>query len=281
MKKLTLLFTLLIVVVGCLHAQQQNKIDTLVFIKIYSKILNEERKIVVHLPLNYIKEPAKKYPVMYVLDAGKLDFDISDRLFTLSSSALAPECITVGILNNKGKREENLTPPFMQTEPNDSSSPFGKADIFSAFIKDELIPLVDSSYRTTNYRTISGHSRAGLFVLFTLIEQPDLFNARFCYSTPAWRFDNLIIRQLEISLKQQKNHKESFLFSSVGENENSNIVTSFHLLNEVLKKTNSKQIKYKYYLTPFANHQSNPILSNAKALVYWSEYLKKQKLNLF
>jgi predicted alpha/beta superfamily hydrolase len=244
----------------------------------YAEILNEERKIVVHLPLNYINEPVRKYPVMYVLDAGKLDFDISNRLFTLSSSGLAPECIVVGILNNKFKREENLTPPFMQTEPNDSLSQFGKADLFLKFITSELIPKIDSSYRNTNYRTLSGHSRAGLFVLYTLIEQSDLFDARFCYSTPAWRFDNLIIEQLKNSLLKNKPFEKSYLFFSVGADENPNIQASFHTMNNMLK-TESKYLRYDSYLTPFANHQSNPVFSTAKALVSWNGYLKKEKID--
>lgn len=257
-----------------LVAQQANKIDSLVFFKMHSNTLSEERKIVIHVPLNYTRSPEKRYPVMYVLDASKLDFDISERLFTLSSAGLAPECIIVGIINNKGKREENLTPPFMQTEPSDSLSPFGKAHLFLDFIKSELIPMIDSSYRTTNYKSITGHSRAGLFVLYTLIEQPDLFNARFCYSTPAWRFNNQIINHLENSFHKHKHTEKSYLFYSVGANENSNIIASFHSLNEMLQKLKNNNLTYYSYLTPAADHQTNPMLSTAKALLNWSNFYK-------
>ncbi|MBY0435794.1 MAG: hypothetical protein K2U26_16985 [Cyclobacteriaceae bacterium] len=271
----TILCIYLLLFYGAVQAQEKNKTDSLVFVKLYSKTLKEDRKIVIHLPLNYFKEPAKKYPVMYVLDAGKLDFDISDRLFTLSTAGIAPECIVVGVLNNKGKREENLTPPFMQTETNDSLSPQGKADLFLEFIKTELIHRIDSSYRTTNYKTISGHSRAGLFVLYSLIEEPELFNARFCFSTPAWRFDNLIIKQLESSLQKSKKPSKSYLYFSVGANENANIQSSFHTMNTMLKKINSKYLNHESDLTPNADHQSNPIFSSSKAMAKWSVYLKK------
>lgn len=271
----TTLFVYLLLFYSALQAQEKNKTDSLVFVKLYSKILKEERKIVIHLPLNYFKEPAKKYPVMYVLDAGKLDFDISDRLFTLSSANIAPECIVVGILNSKGKREENLTPPFMQTETSDSLSPLGKADLFLKFVKTELIHSIDSSYRTTNYRTISGHSRAGLFVLYSLIEEPALFDARFCFSTPAWRFDNLIIKQLEKSLQESKSSSKNYLYFSVGANENTNIQSSFHTMNAMLKKLNPKYLTWQSDLTLHADHQSNPILSSSKAMANWSSYLKK------
>lgn len=216
---------------------------------------------------------------MYVLDAGRLDFDISDRLFTLSSSGIVPECIIVGIVNNKNTRERDLTPPFMQIEVDDKKSPAGQGDKFLSHIESELISLIDSSYRTTTYKTITGHSRSGLFVLYTLIEKPDLFNARFCYSTPAWRFDNLIISQLEKSFQKHLPVK-SYLIFSVGADENQNILASFHATINRLIKTKPKYLKYDSYLTPLANHQSNPLFSTAQALLSWNEFLKKEKLDI-
>lgn len=177
MNKLTSILILLsILQISHLQAQEKRTIDSLVFTKFYSKVLNEDRKIVVHLLLNYSKEASKKYPVMYVLDAGRLDFDISDRLFTLSSSGIVPECIIVGIVNNKNARERDLTPGFMQTEVDDKKSPVGQGDKFLSHLESELIPLIDSSYRTTNYKTITGHSRSGLFVLYTLIERHQIYS---------------------------------------------------------------------------------------------------------
>jgi predicted alpha/beta superfamily hydrolase len=272
MKKLILIFAMTFTIAGCLQAQERRKTDSLTLGKIYSKILSEERKIIVHLPLNYLKEDNKKYPVMYVLDASKLDFDISDRLFAYSSAGIIPECIVVGLMNNKGKRELDLTPPFMQTEVDSSNSPFGKGDLFLKFMETELIPYIDSNYRSSGYRTISGHSRSGLFVLYSLIESPGLFNARFCYSTPAWRFEDLIIKKVESSLKNQK-IDAGYLFLSVGDNENPNIKGSFQRLNVALKK--AKKIKFDTYIAPLADHQSNPIFSIGRGITQWAKSQKK------
>jgi len=274
MNKLITIITLLSVfLISPLQAQEKRNIDSLVFTKFYSKVLNEDRKIVVHLPLNYSRESSKKYPVMYVLDAGKLDFDTSDRLFALSSSGLVPECIVVGIVNNKNSRERDLTPPFMQIDVEETTSPAGQGDRFLSHVEAELIPLIDSCYRTTGYKTISGHSRAGLFVLYTLIERPNLFNAHFCFSTPAWRFDNIIVHRLESSLRKQQMSDEGYLFLSVGENENANIKSSFDFMRLMLKKLNLKKLKWDSYVTPMANHQTNPIYSTAKGLMCWSKKL--------
>jgi predicted alpha/beta superfamily hydrolase len=272
MKKSILIFASLFFMVSSLKAQEKRQTDSLVLKKFYSRVLGEERKIAIHLPLNYSKEANKEYPVMYVLDASKFDFDISDRLFAYSSADIIPECIVVGLMNNKGKRELDLTPPFMQIEVDSTNSSYGKGDQFLKFMEAEMIPYIDSAYRTTSYRTISGHSRSGLFVLYTLIENPSLFNARFCYSTPAWRFDNMIIKKVESSLKNKK-IDAGYLYLSVGENENPNIKASFYDLNKTLKKV--KKLKLDTYMTPLADHQSNPIFSIGKGIAKWAEYLKK------
>ncbi len=272
MQKFFQIFFLFFLVAGSLHAQEKRKTDSLVFSKVYSTVLGEERKIIIHLPLNYAKENNKKYPVMYVLDASKLDFDISDRLFAYSSADIIPECIVVGTMNSKGKRELDLTPPFMQLEVDSADSPLGKADRFLQFMETELITYIDSAYRTSGSRTISGHSRSGLFVLYSLIERPGLFSARFCYSTPAWRFDNLIIKKVEFSLKNKK-ADAGYLYLSVGENENPNIKASFYELSKTIQKL--KNIKVDTYMTPLADHQSNPVFSIGMGISKWAKYLEK------
>lgn len=276
MKKKALVFALLFTIIGCLQAQEKRKTDSLVLIKTFSKVLGEERKIAIHLPLNYSKEMNKKYPVMYVLDASKLDFDIADRLFTLSSAGIAPECIVVGLLNNKNTRERDMTPPFMKIEEDSVESPFGNADHFMEFIQSELIPLIDSTYRTSGYKTISGHSRSGIFVLYTLLKKPALFNARFCFSTPAGRFNDILIKKLEESLVKEALHQNSFLFFSVGENENTDIRKSFYSLINMFTRLKANHLNWESYLTPLADHQTNPVFSSSKAMASWSKNLKME-----
>lgn len=48
---------------------------------------------------------------------------------------------------------------------------------FLRFIRSELIPHIDATYRTTRYRLFVGHLLAGLAVVETLLTAPDLFDA--------------------------------------------------------------------------------------------------------
>jgi predicted alpha/beta superfamily hydrolase len=244
--------------------------------KIYSTILNEERRVIIHLPRNYSKDTLQKYPVMYILDGTSQDQHTADKITILSDAGLIPEAIVVGLPNTRGNRERDQTPPFMRTNVDDQNSPYGAADKFLSFIEKELIPFVDSNYRTSDYRTLSGNSRGGLFVLYSLTEKPDLFQARFCYSTPVWRFDNLMVKKTVEFLRSSSN-LNSFLYMSVGEKENERIIEGFKIMIGALKKNGKKNFKWVAHYTPNAVHQDNALISSSKGLAEWGKYLENRK----
>lgn len=252
-------------------SQEKNGTEDPVSLEFLSKVLAEKRRVTVHLPFNYSKETTKRYPVIYVVDGGSLDHTIAGRLFVLSSAGLVPECIVVGIMNEKGARERDLTPPFMQTDVDDKQSPHGQGDRFLKFIKEDLIPLIDSGYRTSAVRGLSGHSRGGLLVLYSQIAEPELFIARFCYSTPAWRFDNILVKKFIEGLKMNPVPATSYLYFSVGESENENIRSSFDLMEKMLNEAQVPDLKWESYVTPFADHHTNPVLSSARGFAGWGK----------
>ncbi|OGL45746.1 MAG: hypothetical protein A2W05_10015 [Candidatus Schekmanbacteria bacterium RBG_16_38_10] len=69
----------------------------------------------------------------------------------------------------------------------------GGADNFLSFIKDELIPYIDNKYPTNGTSSIYGHSYGGLFVLFALLTEPQLFESYYATDSPfGWNNDYLI-----------------------------------------------------------------------------------------
>ena len=250
--------------------------DNIAQCKIHSTILNEERRAIVHLPRNYSKDTVRKYPVMYVLDGTSQDQHTADKITVLSDAGLIPEAIVVGLPNTRGNRERDQTPPFMRTNVDDQNSPYGAADKFLLFIEKELIPFIDGAYRTSGYRTLSGNSRGGLFVLYSLIEKPDLFHARFCYSAPVWRFDNLMVNKTVEFLRSSSN-LNSFLYLSVGEKETERIIGGFKIMIDALKKHSRKNFKWVAHLTPHAVHQDNALISSSKGLAEWGKRLENRK----
>ena len=249
-----------------------NKVQT----NIHSTILNEERSVIIHLPRNYSKDTAQKYPVMYVLDGTSQDDHTADKMTVLSDAGLVPAALVVGLPNTRGNRERDQTPPFMRRTVDDEKSPYGAGDKFLSFIESELIPFIDSNYRTTGYRMLSGNSRGGLFVLYSLLEKPSLFQARFCYSTPVWRFENLMVNRTSGFLRASPS-LDGFLYISVGHKETAQMIEGFGKLVDVLKKNRQKHLRWVADHTPYAVHQDNALISTSKGLVEWGKYLKDNR----
>jgi predicted alpha/beta superfamily hydrolase len=241
---------------------------------LHSTIMGEERRVLVHLPRHYALETAQKYPVMYVLDGTSQDQHTADKVSILSDAGLIPKAIVVGLPNTRGNRERDQTPPFMRRDVADEKSALGAGDKFLSFIEKELIPYIESNYRTSGYRTLSGNSRGGLFVWYSLLEKPDLFQARFCYSTPVWRFENMMAGKVAAFLHSASGLK-TFLYMSVGDKETDQMKDGFAKMMDVLKKSRLKTFKWAANYTPYAVHQDNAIISTSKALVEWGKYLKE------
>jgi predicted alpha/beta superfamily hydrolase len=258
------------------NANQPPASDNIVQTSVHSAILNEERRVIIHLPRNYSKETSRKYSVWYVLDGTSQDQHTADKIIVLSDAGFIPSAIVVGLPNTRGNRERDQTPPYMRRDVNDGNSPFGAADKFLSLVEKELIPFVEGNYRTSGYRTLSGNSRGGLFVLYSLMEKPDLFQARFCYSTPVWRFDNLMVSKTAEFLRSSS-ALNSFLYLSVGEKETEQMIGGFNKMVEALKKNRMKGFRWVADYTPFAVHQDNALISTSKGLAEWGKYLKEIK----
>jgi len=243
---------------------------------IHSTILSEDRRVIIHLPRNYSKDTAQKYPVMYVLDGTSQDQHTADKIAVLSDAALIPNAIVVGLPNTRGNRERDQTPPYMRRQVDDEKSPYGAGDKFLSFIEKELIPIIDRDYRTSGYKTLSGNSRGGLFVLYSLMEKPFLFQARFCYSTPVWRFENLMVNKISEFLLSASG-LNSFLYMSVGEKETDQMIGGFARMVDVLKHNRKKQFRWAADYTPYAVHQDNVLISTSKGLAEWGKYLREMR----
>lgn len=166
--KASTLFTLLILSTTVLFGQEINFgfKDS-----VYSKVLNENRKILIKLPKGYDKSN-KSYPVIYRLD-GEIDLysetiGIINRLAYIDE--LIPEMIVVMIENTNRNRDMMPTKTgFFNSEPG--------AENFKKFIDDELILYINSHFRTTNEKILCGQSLSAVFTLYYLLTSPDSFNS--------------------------------------------------------------------------------------------------------
>lgn len=172
-----LLFTSSILIAP-LHAQEGNRMLLGTKHTMYSDTLNENREYWISLPESYHTEKTthKTYPLLLLLDGQAHFRAISGMVHYMSTgyngNREIPEMIVVGIQNVN--RQRDFTPDKVITRrPNDS----GGGEQFIHFLEKELIPILDSTYRTVPYRILYGHSLGGLLATHTYMKERTLFNA--------------------------------------------------------------------------------------------------------
>jgi predicted alpha/beta superfamily hydrolase/thioredoxin-like negative regulator of GroEL len=137
---------------------------------IRSKILNEDRSLLVHLPRDY-EGDERHYPVIYMLYGNHVTTYFAEAvsvLDTLGPTGRIPNCILVGIMNTN--RYRDLLPQTPDGKPTGIEN-------FTRFLEEEVFPFIDKNYRTKDYRILIGPQAGANFGLYTLFENPDLFNA--------------------------------------------------------------------------------------------------------
>ena len=153
---------------------------------IESKILGEPRRINVYLPPGYAESPAARLPVLYMPDGGiGEDFLHVAGLVQVSvgNGTMRPHLL-VGIENTQRRRD--MTGPTEVAEDKKIAPRVGGSEAFRRFIRDELMPQVRSRYRTTEETAVVGESLAGLFVVETLLLEPDLFDTYIAFDPSLW-----------------------------------------------------------------------------------------------
>lgn len=158
------------------------------FHKFTSKIFGNIRMIRVLLPPTYDKDPAEKFPVLYLNDGQNL-FDIATSQFNsmewkvdetvkrLIEKGEIESLIVVGI-DNAGKRErpnEYLPFPDKYLSP---PLPKPQGSKYPDFLIKEIMPFIENRYRVkkgTKNTGLGGSSYGALITLYTVIKKPNVF----------------------------------------------------------------------------------------------------------
>jgi hypothetical protein len=226
-----------------------------------SAVLDEQREYVVHLPEGYGTDPTARYPVLYVLDGVAQSGHTAASASLLARIGIGPALIVVGVPSVDGEtRNRDYTPPDMRLDTDTQDSPMGAADHFLSFLQSELIKRVEQDYRTTRPRMLAGWSRGGLFVVYSEIVAPSLFQARFAHSPALWRESDLVVTRVE-KLLDEGPPPEGFLYLSVGEHENEKMRAAFKHMVAVLERRAPATLRWRADVTIGGVHETNPRLA--------------------
>jgi predicted alpha/beta superfamily hydrolase len=180
---------------------------------IYSETLDEHRDFWVKLPENYNPNNEEKYPVVYMLDG----FSLKNSLETVYS-------------NYWGHYLDLTTSQIKMRRGSAMDAETGGAENFTQFIERELIPHIDITYPTTPYRTLIGHSYAGLFTINMLINHGNLFE-NYIAIDPSIEWDNQkLLKEAKAKLETENFEGKSLFVSLAAE--------QLHMFNEEITMEN-------------------------------------------
>lgn len=236
---------------------------------IRSATLDEDRTYWVYTPAGY-QNGAARYPVMYLLDGDGHFHHTTGLLSYLAGLQRMPEMIVVAITNTD--RTRDLTPTRVERFPTS-----GGADNFLAFIKNELIPEIESDYRTAPHRVLVGHSFGGLFAIHALNRSPETFHGYVSISPSLWWQDQAMKRDTEALLARRPD-LDRFLYITLG-NEREQMRTSNDAYVAMLRAKAPASLRWTFQLLEQEDHGSVPHRSTYLALeALYDEWRPKGKI---
>jgi hypothetical protein len=156
--------------------------------------------------------------------------------------------IVVGIQNIDRNRD------FLPTRVDDFPLNAG-ADKFLAFIREELAPFMDKHYRTVPYRIIFGHSYGGLFSIYSLVNNPGLFQAYIIISPSVYWDDRLMFKKAGELFKQTPGLK-GFLYVTAAGGDKDAIRLATKDFAGLLKKKAPRNFEWHYRNMEKEDHNS-------------------------
>ena len=245
-----------------------------------SKVLKEERPYWVYLPNSYDEGNKKQcYPVLYLLDGDAYFQSVSGVVQFMSSgingNCQIPEMIVVAIPNTD--RGRDLTPTHSKIGYDGKEEAFlessGGGDAFLKFIRDELIPLIDSTFHTLPVRILVGHSLGGLLAIHALLNKPEMFRAYVAIDPSLWWDNQLLIHTAENEIRTIRKLRKTLYISSANTPKIPNFTPlkaqkAIRKLVKVLNPARSVNFQLSFQFFNAEDHVSVPLLSLYHGLLY-------------
>lgn len=224
-----------------------------------SKVLTEQRDLLIHLPNNYYENTELNYPVLYLLDGQRNFSHAAGTLDLLNQDGKAQEMIIIAIKNTH--RTRDFTPTYNESYNEWGIS--GGADNFLDFIEGELIPYVNKNYRTNKFKILSGHSLGGLLAIYALQSRPQLFQAHFAFSPSLWWHDQVIFKNAKNFLANTT-ELNNYLYLNLG-NESGDMLSAFEKYTQLLKTHTPKGFSYNSDIDKNETHGTSALIGQTLA----------------
>lgn len=233
--------------------------------QLHSTATGRDYDLYIRLPDDYEKYPKVKYPVLYVLD-GQWDFKLLDAIYgCLLYDGNVPDMIIVGITYSGEDADYNSLRAMDYTPVSDKSiNGSGDAPKFLSFLKEQVMPLIETTYQVNpSRRVLMGSSFGGTFTLFVLYTEPALFSG-YIASSPVTVYGNRFAFQQDETYAGSHNDLPVRLYIGVGETES--LKQPVEMFIDVLRKRNYTGLILETRIIEGAGHSTNKIETFTRGL---------------
>lgn len=222
---------------------------------ILSGVLDEDRPLTVHVPAGCAGEAGRACPLVVALDAPGVSETAAGLAAELSGAGVIPPVIVVGVVNlDAGSRNRDLTPPFLLQDIDRPDGPRGRGDRFMTFLGEELLPWIEERYGGHGTRVLVGWSRGALFSAWSLIDDPDLFDARIALSPAFWREDSAIAGRFARFFVDRPALRTT-VYMTLGSRENTKMKAGYERTIEVFRQSAPEGLRWQSRILDGANHE--------------------------
>lgn len=213
---------------------------------IRSDRLKREMIIDLYLPAGY-RLTHDRYPLLVTCQSNFLH--ISGITADLAGKKLIPELLVASV--------RNYSSGDFIPEDIPGRSGMGGADRFVDFFQEELIPYLDSHYRTRPFRIFYSGSFGGGFAVYAFLTRPDAFNA-FLAATPAIDYEGSSSRIMEIAPSRLAGYGRRERFLYLGVEQDPVLVEILERFTALLNRTELPGLNWKYRRLFDEDHASLP-----------------------
>lgn len=219
-----------------------------------SSKLGESREIKIQLPRGYDENTDIKYPIVVVLDGDYMFEAVAGNVDYFSYWEDMPEAIVVGV-NQLDHRADDC----YYSEQN--SLPIESGAAFFEFIGMELIPHINRTFRTENFRVAVGHGETANFINYYLLKEVPLFQAYISISP-----DLALDMTTYISERLGKMESKTFYYLATSTNDVKSLKAGTEALNKSIATIDNKSLLYKFDNFEGPSHYALPAHAIPKAL---------------
>jgi hypothetical protein len=212
-------FGIVLMLIGFLSQTFAQPIARVENVKIQSKFLNQEREILIYTPQDYDLRINEYFNVIYVFDSqDRAFFDYTSSIVSFLTNG-SKSFIIVGITSPYNEKldysRRNDFLPNIESEEykKQAGKYYGNANNFLKYVESEVIPFINSNYRTLKHNIAVGHSLGASFVLYSFIKKPNLFQNYIAISPNLAYDDDKLSKEL-INFDYSKNKTQTFIYLS-------------------------------------------------------------------